>query len=138
MRTLSALGLGLVVALFAAGCQRKINQEGKFTVPTGGSSALQIPGPKTEEAVTVAINATGSPVDVYVLFADSPDAANKIAEENSLMSGATLKHALAGKQKVQEASFDVTIPANKSFVVLMVNNVNNQRAAEVKVKVTGK
>jgi hypothetical protein len=126
--------LGLLVLL---GCQ-KLHQESTLSLEPGETKVLHIDGPRGEQKVNVAATAAGSPVDIYVILAETPEGAIKLATDKGLATGGTLADALASKPAAEEAILDVTIPAKKAFAVVVVNPFKAAKKTEVKLKVTGK
>jgi hypothetical protein len=66
--------------LLAAGCG-KVNVEKSATLEPGDFQAITIDPPRSEQKVTVAVTATGAPVDVYVAFEGDQEAALKLADD---------------------------------------------------------
>src|SRR5437879_2075693 len=78
MRTrLRSLGFALTVLVVGVlGCQR-LSHEKTYSVDPGEIQAVSIDAPKAEQKVTVEVNASPGPVDVYVVLEDNLPAIKK-------------------------------------------------------------
>lgn len=112
-----------------AGCQR-LNDERTVTVPTGTIHSLEYSEPRSQQKVTIQIKSPGAPVTVYLVPKKDSEAA-----QNRLDQGKTPETPLAGKEKVEEATLEATVPAKTAYVLLLRAD---KKKAEVHVKVTGR
>ncbi|HYT94399.1 MAG TPA: hypothetical protein VEL76_37135 [Gemmataceae bacterium] len=111
--------------------ERKLNYEKTFTISPGEIQSIQVDPPKGEQKVTVRIQSMGSPVDVYIVLEE-----NLKAVKDSLLNfrkpdAAKVK---AGKEKIESATLETTIPAGKGFAVMMAGV---KKEAQVKVTLKG-
>jgi hypothetical protein len=132
MRSLSRAWFWLVgVIVLAAGCG-KINYEKTMVVEGGDFMAISVDPPRFEQKISVTVNSSGAPIDVYVVLEGDQNAALRIAEE-TLRSSKPLGSALDGKQKITDATLNATIPAKKGFSILLLNG--GTKRADVKIKI---
>lgn len=131
MRCLSRLVcLGVLCTLLvASGCQ-KVNEQRTMKLEPGDTKAVQIGGPDREQQVTVTVNVSGSPVDVYVAL--DKEAVNQSGEAQ------VPKNALSKEMKVQgDKTLSAKIPAKSAYAVV-VNNPPGGKEANISLKIEGK
>jgi hypothetical protein len=122
----------LALLLAVAGCQR-LNDE--RTVPLGPSQvhAVLYDAPRSDQKVSVTVSSPGAPVDAYLVLEKERQAVQDGLDRGQRPATAKV---LAGKEKVEEASLEATVPAKSAFAVLL--NSKSNKTADVKVKVTGR
>jgi hypothetical protein len=125
-------GLSFVFAAVLSslsGCQR-LNDERTVSVPLGTIQAIGYSAPRYEQKLTIQVNSPGAPVTVYLVREEDSNTA-----QNQLDGSKPPTAPLAGKEKVEEATLEATVPAKTGFVLLIRAD---KKKAEVKVKVTGR
>lgn len=120
----------LLLVVTVAGCQR-VNTERAWQMEQGDIKSISVDAPRSEQKVLVAVNSASAPVDVYIVLDGDADAATE-----ALQADRKPAKALAAQEKVQDVLLDATVPAGKSYKVLVRNN--GGKNSDVKVKVTGK
>jgi len=132
MRRSTPFCLGLLALLgLAAGCQR-LDVDRTIKLAPGDVQDILIDAPRSQQSIKVDVNASGAPVDVYVLL----EAERQAVKENLLINKRPdPAKLLASQQKVTTATLEAAVPARNDFAILLAGA---SKPAEVKVKVTGR
>jgi hypothetical protein len=125
--TTAALLCGSI--LLAAGC-KPLDLERTVEVDPGSSYSFMIDAPKRQQKITIAVKSPGAPVDVYVVAEKDREEAEK-----GLLVLQPVKNALASSEKVEDKTFEATIPAKTAFAIIIYNR--NPKKASVTIKATG-
>src|SRR4051812_35674684 len=106
--------LGVLVVALAGlpGCQR-ISQERKQTLGPGDVKSLLIDAPRYAQKIKVEVASPGVPVDAYVVFDEHAQKA-----QDALLGNQKPADVLAGKEKVEKAELEASIPAGKAYAVI--------------------
>jgi hypothetical protein len=129
LRVPLACGLLTLVATLA-GCQR-LSYEKEHKLEGFAVKTIEFDAPRYEQKLALEVKSPGAPVSVYVVKKDVADKA-----ETTIMSGKAPEGALGGKDKTEDATVDVTVPANTAFTVILYNTQKNE--ANAKLKVSGR
>src|SRR5450755_1022745 len=68
LRTKPVVGLLALSLLALAGCQKPLSYEKSFTLTPGETQAFPVDAPKSQQQVTVAVTASGAPVNVFIVL----------------------------------------------------------------------
>jgi hypothetical protein len=121
---------GLVlVGLVAPGCAR-FSHEQTVEVGPAVEKTLTIDPPSSNQTLKVEFSSPGSPVNVYCYLQKDEAEAKK-----AIMARKKLDKVLGSKEKSEQDSFEVTIPAREEAVVLVTAA---GKKASVQVKLTGR
>ena len=131
--TKPVLGLLTLGLLMLMGCQKPLHYEKSFTLTPGETQAFPVDAPKSQQQVTVAVTANGSPVNVFIVL-ESEHAATMDALANKGKNPDAAK-VLASKEKMESGALEATVPAQKGFSVFVTGAKKN---ADVTLKITGK
>jgi hypothetical protein len=127
-----AIPAGFVLPLLvSAGCLRqRLDVDLTLQVEPGKIIPRIIDAPRADQNVTLTVDAADAPVNVYLVLAKDSE-----ADADAMLSGMRPAHALAGQDKVQQASLEATVPAGNDFAVLVLTT---GKATQVKLKLTGR
>ncbi len=128
-----ARAVGMVLAVLVvnlSGCQR-FHHEKTVTISPGEAHSFFVDAPKSEQKVTVEVDAQGTPVNVYVLFEEHENAIKQKVLAEKSPDPAQL---LASKEKVTSDKLQVTVPGGKSFGVILGGAT---KQTQVKLKLSG-
>jgi hypothetical protein len=128
----SALCLLVALGLLVTGCRKqRLDEESTLTVPPGEAQSKIVDAPRAEQQVTATVSSPGAPVSAYLVLEK-----NRSAAQDALLNGKRPANVLDGKDKVEEASLQGTVPAGEEFAVVVSNA--GSKNAQVKVKITGR
>jgi hypothetical protein len=128
MRRISVLGFVLVCLLTAAGCRSRVNHEWNAQLDVGDVKSVSLNAPAANTKIRVEINATGAPVNAWVMLERDSQAA-----QDRLLNFQKPEKVLGGKEKVQQEVIEVTIPEKTGFTVMLGST---GKAAQATVKIT--
>src|SRR5262249_13148325 len=116
----------------ATGCRRQVlNDERTVKLDPAAVQSFPIDAPIRDEQVKVKVSSPGAPVNVYVVLQKDQTAA-----EDALEVGKAPASSLGGKDKVEDATLDATVPAKSPFAVVLGNT--SAKTAQVKMTITGR
>src|SRR5947209_5604908 len=107
------------IVLFAGlvGCRgQRLNYDKTITVSPGEVQSILIEAPGGEQKVTVDINSTGAPVDVYVALDEHVDAIKQALLNYKAPDDAKI---LASKKQASGEVLEAKIPGGKAFSVTL-------------------
>ncbi len=123
------LTLALVAAATLSGCQR-LTYEHSVKVPPFGVHRIEFDAPKYAQKLTIEAHSPSSPVSVYLVRQEDSSAAQDQLENDKKPNAP-----LASMDKSEDIALEASVPAKTAFVLLIRAE---QKAAEVRVKVTGR
>jgi hypothetical protein len=125
----------LVFLLLLPGCFKPVNVKKGFDVGPDEFQSLIVSPPKSDQIVNVVVRSPDVPVDVYVVLGENEEKLDQ--QVASLMKRP--RDPLETKTQVSNESFDVKIPANKAFAIVMHNkNPPQRKSAHVELEVVSK
>jgi hypothetical protein len=95
----------------AIGCTPRLDLNETIPIAPGSAQQRILPAVRQAQKIKIDVQATGSPVDVFVYLEKNKDAAQKEIYANG---GPNL---LAAKKKIDSAQFEVSIPPAESTVI---------------------
>jgi hypothetical protein len=111
------------------GCGSRLNDERTLSLGPTEEKTLTIDAASKDQTITIQVNSTGSPVNVYCyLEKDEAEA------EKAIQARQASDKILAKQEKTEGASLKATIPAKNKAVVMLTSAT--AKSATVKVKIT--
>lgn len=124
--------MGLILCLLLQPADvPQLNYERTLDLEPGSIRSILLDALSGEIKATIVAKSPGVPVHVYIVLEKDREAA-----EESVLRGQKPEKLLASKEKTEDATLQVTIPAKTEFVVLLASA--GKQKAEVKLKVTAK
>jgi hypothetical protein len=122
----------LACGLLLTGC-KPVNVKRSYDIPQAGTDSVILAPPKSEQTVRIAVRSPEVPVDVYVVLGESEDKLEQQLKGGDLVP----RNPHETKKNVSDEAFDVKIPANKAFAVVM-HNKKGKKNAHVELEVVNK
>jgi hypothetical protein len=120
----------LLVPLVLSGCRKVVSFEKSVTVVGGEAyQEFTIDPPPRDQKVDVTVSSATAPVNVYVVL--EKDLA---AVQDSLRLEKSPANVLEKRERVQDASLEVTVPARSSFTVLLTPVGGKTAQLNLKIK----
>ena len=126
------LSFAAALALLPVGCQR-LSFEKTYSLGSTHYWTAAFDAPRGEQKVTVTASSTKEPVNVFLILEE-----DLTEGEQAALNRVIPKKALGGQESAKEISFEVTVPAKKSFVVFIGEAKGFARGTDVKLSVKGR
>ena len=129
----SVLCLAVAASLLSAACrkQQRLDETLTVSVSPGETKPTQIDPPIADQQVTVTASSPGVPVSVYLVLEK-----DRKSVEDALFNSKRPEKALDGKDKVEQATLQGTVPAKNEFAVVIWNP--GLKTAAVKLTISGR
>ena len=94
--------------------QKRLSEDRKFRLEVGDAKSFAFDGPRSQQQVTVTLQSSSSPVNVYLVLEKDLEAARAAVLEPRRPDAP-----LVAQEKTQDAKLDATVPAKEGYAVLV-------------------